>query len=92
MGKKVDSFKHSVSDVLELPKDIILDLPRITMIGNLQAHIENHKGILEYSKETVKIKSKKGYIKVEGLNMIIKTIVTEEVIITGDIHKVEFYS
>lgn len=90
--KKIEVIKQNVSDILELPKDIVMDLPKITMLGNLQVYIENHKGILEYSKELVRIKCKNGSIKVEGFGMIIKTIVTEEIMIIGEIHKIEFYS
>lgn len=90
--KKIEQIKQNVSDILELPKDIVMDLPKITMVGNLQVYIENHRGIIEYNKDLVRIKCKKGSIKVEGFGMIIKTIVTEEIIITGEIYKVEFYS
>ena len=91
MGKKTDKIKNSVSEVLELPKDIILDMPRITMIGNMDIHIENHKGILEYGDEVIKVKTKDGFVKVEGVNMVIKSIVNEEIIISGKIHRVEFF-
>lgn len=91
MDKKVDSLKSHISDILELPKDIILDLPRITMISNIQINVENHKGILEYSDNLVKIKAKYGFIKIEGLDIFIKSIVNEEIVISGKIHKVEFF-
>jgi len=86
-GKEI---KENVSEFLELPKDIVMDLPRITLIGNLQLFVENHKGIVEYSDSRIRINTKSGTLKVTGKNFFIKTIVTEEVIIYGDIESVEF--
>ena len=90
MKKDGKEIKENVSEFLELPKDIVMDLPRITLIGNLQLFVENHKGIVEYSDSRIRINTKSGTLKVTGKNFFIKTIVTEEVIIYGDIESVEF--
>lgn len=90
MDKKPKQIKEKISEFLELPKDILLDLPRITLIGNMQLIIENHKGVIEYSKEKVRINSKSGIIRIVGQHLVIKTIITEEVIIIGNIDQVEF--
>lgn len=90
MKKRMDEIKSSLSELLELPKDIVLDLPKITMIGNLQVYIENHKGIIEYSNQRIRINTNIGIIRIIGKNMYIRTIVTEEVIIVGEIETFEF--
>lgn len=90
MKKKIDELKSNVSDILELPKDITLDLPKITLIGNLQIYIENHKGIIEYGSLRIRINTNGGIVRITGKNMIIKTIVTEEIVIVGEIESVEF--
>lgn len=90
--EKFINVKSSISDALEIPKDIMLDLPRITFIGNLQVGIENHKGIIEYSNENVRVKMKDGIIKITGVDLIIKTIISEEIIISGKIASIDFYS
>ncbi|MGO1368132.1 sporulation protein YqfC [Senegalia sp. (in: firmicutes)] len=90
MSKKIDDLKTNIAEALELPKEIILDLPKITLVGNIQLYIENHKGIIEYTKDSIRINSKAGVIKIVGKNMLIKNIVSEEVIIKGEIINVEF--
>ncbi|AFS78826.1 sporulation protein YqfC [Gottschalkia acidurici 9a] len=90
MKNKADSIKNTVSEVLELPKDIMLNLPKITMVGRIQLYIENHKGIIEYSTERIRVNTSEGILKITGKNMIIKNIVTEEMVISGDIEIVEF--
>lgn len=90
MSKKIDNIKNNIADALELPKDIVLDLPKITLIGNIQLYIENHKGIVEYSKERIRVNSKNGIIRIIGKKMVIKNIVTDEILITGEILNIEF--
>ncbi len=88
--KRMDEIKSSLSEILELPKDIVLDLPKITMIGNLQVYIENHKGIIEYSKQRIRINTNIGILRITGKDMYIRNIVTEEVIVVGEIAELEF--
>ncbi len=90
MKKRMDEIKSSISEILELPKDIVLDLPKVTMIGNLQVYIENHKGIIEYSKHRIRINTNIGILRITGKDMYIRTIVTEEVVVVGDIELLEF--
>nr|WP_244270525.1 sporulation protein YqfC [Proteiniborus ethanoligenes] len=90
MKRKINELKSNVSEILELPKDITLDLPKITMIGNIQLYIENHKGIIEYGSTRIRINTNGGIIRIIGKKMIIKTIITEEIIIYGEIEAVEF--
>jgi sporulation protein YqfC len=90
MGNKINNIKTDLSDTLELPKEIMLDLPKVTLIGNLQLNIENHKGIIEYTSNQIRISSNSGMIKIQGNDLYIKTIIKEEIIITGEIHTFEY--
>lgn len=90
MKNKIDEFKSNISDTFELPKDIVMDLPKISVIGNIQLIISNHKGIIEYSNETIRINTNTGVVKILGSDMYLKTILTEEIIIAGTIEKIEF--
>lgn len=89
--ERLNRMKANISDALEIPKDILLDLPKITFTGNLQVNIENHKGIIEYSNDNVRIKMKDGVIKVSGIDLAIKTIISEEIIISGKIASIDFF-
>mgnify|MGYP000847448205 FL=1 len=90
MGDKFNNLKEELSEALELPKEIVLDLPKISLIGKIQLIIENHKGIIEYTPMQIRIGSNSGIIKIQGKNLYIKTIVKEEIIITGEIDAFEF--
>lgn len=92
MENKLDNLKYNISEALELPKDITLDMPKIIMVGNVQLSITNHKGIIEYTQETLRVNSNIGVIKITGSNMKLKTILSEEIIVKGNIERIEIIS
>ncbi|MFC5467105.1 sporulation protein YqfC [Cohnella suwonensis] len=71
--------------ILDLPQDVVLDLPRITMIGGLQVTVENHRGILHFSPDNLRLAMDNGEMEVTGQNLIIRNIGAEEVFVEGNI-------
>ncbi len=92
MKDNINKLKRNTSEILELPKDIVLDLPKITLIGNLEMSVENHKGIIEYTDEKIRISIKDGILIILGQELSIKTILDEEIKIKGKIDSIEFDS
>ena len=90
MKKSIDDIKTNLSEALELPIDITLDLPKIIIVGNKEISIFNHKGIIEYTSLMIRINSR--IIKVIGEDLEIKNILTEEILIVGNIENVEIIS
>ncbi|MBU5591025.1 sporulation protein YqfC [Clostridium sp. MSJ-4] len=66
MENKINRVKEDLSEKLDLPRDIILDLPKITITGDRDINIENHKGIIIFDEDKVKISSKIGSITIYG--------------------------
>lgn len=93
MRKKRDKGKNPprerLVEALELPKDIALDMPKITVVGNREAAIENYKGIIEFDSQTVRLNTKMGMAKLEGSGLNISAITDEEIQMTGRITKIE---
>lgn len=83
-------FKQLVVRTMDLPQDVIMDLPRITMIGQLHIYIENHRGLLAFSETEVRLILKHGQLLISGSTLVIKTILPEEILIEGKIDKVLF--
>lgn len=90
MNTRSYKIKEKISDAFELPKDITLDIPRITILGADSATVENHKGIMNYSDDHIRINTGCGIITISGQNLAIKSIIQEEIIITGKISNVSF--
>lgn len=88
MVKRSD-IKTRISDSLELPKEVTLNIPILMVTGKNDIYIENHKGIIEYSNEILRINSEIGIIKITGKNLYIKEINKEEIFIVGDVDVIE---
>ena len=39
-----------------MPKEVVLDLPKLTVYGSNQATVENYGGIIEYDEAHVRLK------------------------------------
>ncbi|MCP1494079.1 sporulation protein YqfC [Peribacillus frigoritolerans] len=86
-GKKV---KQLMTKSMDLPQDVMMDLPRITMIGQLHIYIENHRGLLAFTDSEVRLMLKNGQLLIKGNAFVIKTILPEEIMLEGKIDKVYF--
>lgn len=84
------SIRERVTELLELPKEIVLDLPKITIVGSSNIFIENYKGIIEYDNTRIRANTSKGIIKISGGNLVIREITSEDLMIEGDIDALEF--
>jgi sporulation protein YqfC len=81
-------MKRWITDKLELPADIVMDLPRITMVGQIHIYIENHRGLLTFSDRELRLLLKQGQLLVRGEKFVIKTILPEEILLEGKISQV----
>jgi len=76
--------------MLDLPQDVIFDLPRVTMIGNMQLYIENHRGVLHFDDSCLKLALTHGNIEIRGRDLSIRAILPEEVFVEGLIDEVKY--
>jgi sporulation protein YqfC len=76
--------------LLDLPQDVTSDLPRLTMIGNVQLYIENHRGVLHFSSDLLRLALSKGRLEVHGKQLVIRAILSEEVFIEGVIDELKY--
>ena len=82
--KKNKGYKK-IDKILELPEEVYLDIPRITITGFDEIIIENFKGILEYEKFFVRIRSSIGLINISGYNLNLENMTNDDIKITGKI-------
>ncbi len=87
LGKKV---KKSFSEILEIPGDVAMDLPKITLVGSVQLLVENHRGIIEYTREVIRVSVIDGEIAIAGENLMLRNILPDELYVEGEIHSINF--
>ncbi|MBO0993982.1 sporulation protein YqfC [Bacillus sp. SD088] len=81
-------IKKWMTSKMELPADIMMDLPRITMVGNLHIYIENHNGLLVFTDNELRLLLKQGQLLIKGKSFVLKTILPEEILLEGYIEEV----
>ncbi|MBE6062776.1 MAG: sporulation protein YqfC [Clostridium butyricum] len=83
MEDKFRKSKEKILNKLNFPSDISLDMPKIVVIGNREITIENHKGIIAFENNMVKINSRIGAITINGQKFEILFIGETSMTISG---------
>lgn len=85
-----DKLKNAAADLLELPKDVFHDVPRVTLVGGLQLFVENHLGILEFSESRIRLAHSGGELQILGKRLLIRYIQPREMLVEGDISEIKW--
>lgn len=79
-----------INEILEIPKEVSTDIPKITTLGFEEMLIENYKGILEYDEIFIRISTHIGIIDISGLNLSLNQMTEDDILISGKIENIEF--
>lgn len=74
---------------LDLPQDIIFNLPKTTLIGDVQLLVENHRGLIAYTPREIRIRTAGGELVVAGSRLRIGSILPQELVVDGRILQVQ---
>ena len=77
-----------INNMLELPKEICLELPKISIIGFEEMTVENYQGVLEYEDFYIKLKTKIGTININGIGLKLEKITEENLKVKGKINSI----
>lgn len=77
---------------LKLPKDSVLGASIVTVTGNTDAFVENYRGILEYSQESVILQGKTCQISILGKRLSIDYYTNEDMKISGCIESIRYHN
>lgn len=88
--KPVKTIGEKLTTLFDMPQDVILDSPKITVISDNSLTIENYTGILEYSDLQIRIKTKEKIVSVVGTRLCICVITDSYILIEGIIELVRW--
>lgn len=88
--KTLSNSRELIVESLRLPKDTMLGAAIVTITGNREAFIENYKGILEYTTESIVLQGKNSKICFEGRQLSIDYYTNEDMKISGMIDAVRY--
>ncbi|MEN6460320.1 MAG: sporulation protein YqfC [Syntrophomonas sp.] len=90
MDRRREVINRAMTEFLEIPKDLVLDLPKVTLLGRNELYLENHRGIIEFSINRLRINLSRGYLEIEGDNLEIKNLMPDEMSVHGEIYSVKY--
>ena len=77
------------AQVFDLPADAVAGVPRVELIGDRELRMENHRGILAYGEEEIRISGGVFTIRVCGQELQLRTMNPLELLITGRIEGIQ---
>lgn len=90
--KNRKNMKSRLNKVLEVPDEVALKVPKLTILKFEQVLIENYKGILEYQDFFVRIQTYIGIININGFKLSLEEMTTDDLIVKGQIESIDFES
>ncbi|EST13367.1 sporulation protein YqfC [Sporolactobacillus laevolacticus] len=90
MKKWSTQFKKWFADVSNIPEDVVLGVPRITLIGQFRLSIENYQNVLAFSKTELKLMLNEGELHISGEDFVLETILEKEIVLQGRVNDVRF--
>ena len=88
--KKQHKKAEQIVSGLELPRDLFLGMPVLSMEGNRLLCIENHRGIVRYTSEMIVVAARYYSIQISGRQLLIPRFTKDFVEITGYMENISF--
>ncbi len=79
-----------LDEILEIPVELSTDIPKVTIVGFERVLIENYRGILEYQDYFVRVNTHIGILNINGFNLNLEEMTTDDLLITGKIESIDF--
>lgn len=90
MERRKRTKRSKVSKLLELPEEVVSNIPKITIVGFEEVLVENYKAILEYEDFYIKINTHIGAININGFNLKLKEMTGDDIMVLGRIDSMDF--
>lgn len=90
MSRIARKLRKWTVDALDLPGDVVMEIPRLTVMDGRQLLVENHRGILHFSAERLSLALDNGGLEILGEGMVLKTILPQELIVEGRIDEIKY--
>lgn len=87
---KQNRVKQKAIEATDMPKDVVLGIPVLTVLGDMEISIENYGGIIEYTDCIIRIRTKSGQIIITGKKLNVEYYTNDDMKIHGRIDSIEF--
>lgn len=90
-GKPMNDRIENLAAALGIPREVASGSVLLSSFGDSCLFIENHKGIIEYNKESIRLQARPCKVQITGANLDIAFYTAEQMKITGKITEIRYY-
>jgi len=73
-----------------LPEEVLFGVPKVVLVGTERALIENHRGVVEYAGERVRVRTESGLLEITGAQLTLGHLGKSDLVVQGKIESVEY--
>lgn len=88
--KNQEAFRDQLSKLFEVPPEVMNDFPKIVLVGNQEISIENFSGLVEYTSQKMRMNTKCGMLVIDGIELEVRKMTADYIMIRGTIIQVGF--
>lgn len=88
--KRIKDLPIELSEKLNLPGEVVPGTGSVSIIGGRVAHVEGHRGIIEYSGQRIVLAMSRGKLTLSGDGMTLRAMNGGELLIRGKIQSAEW--
>jgi sporulation protein YqfC len=89
MKPKTTDAITKISEKLDLPPDTLSGQARVTLVGSRSVRVESHRGLLEYDTALISVNCGEKILGIYGQNLEILSMNAVELLIRGDVSRIE---
>jgi sporulation protein YqfC len=89
-NKDTPKIFTGIVDSFEIPEEIVISAPIISLIGSQEISVENFKTIVKYSSEEIKLNTVEGILVIKGKKLEAKSMTSEKIKMRGFIEGIFF--
>lgn len=75
----------AIAETMDIPRDILVNEPQLSLSGRSALQITNHAGVEEYTAQTVAVRTAVGLFVITGADLVIDRVTKEELWVRGRI-------
>ena len=88
--KRIADIPEEIAGRLDLPAETVAGVPKLTVTGRRRALIENHRGLLQYSRDRIEVDGGRVRLRIRGANLQLVAMDRSDLLISGVILSAEF--
>ena len=89
-NRRIKQKQNRFEEMLEIPKEITTQIPKLTIMGFQELLVENYKAILEYQDFYIRLSTHIGIININGFELNLNEMTNDDILITGKIESIDF--